>query len=209
MNPASLHYAFIDESGTVGASTGTHFLVVAVLTTEKPRELELAVRRALKKVGRNTASGELKAAQASEKTLFRLLETLVRHDVSIVAVIVDQKAIVREPEDVEEIYRRAVSRAVRQMAGHFPRLDVCLDKRYTHEPLRYTLETRIREELVELAPQMIILRHESSQAHKELQAVDAVAWAFFQKYERGDARFYEILAPKILVEEVIALPDWK
>jgi len=45
---AILHYAFLNESGTVGASNGSHFLLVAVLTTTKPRDLELPVRRALK-----------------------------------------------------------------------------------------------------------------------------------------------------------------
>jgi hypothetical protein len=205
MNQSTLHYAFLDESGTAGLSKGTNFLVVAVLSTETPRELELMARRALKKAGRNPARGELKATQSSEKDLLHLLESVAGHEVSIVAVIVDQQSLTQEPEDAEEIYRLAVSRAVRRMAEHFPRLDVCLDKRYTHEPLRYALEARIREELMELAPQMILLHHQGSHTRKELQIVDAVAWAFFQKYERGNERYCNLLAPKILAEEVISL----
>lgn len=205
---SSLRYAFIDESGTTGVSKGTRFLVIAVLVTENPRELELAVRRTLKKVGCNTATGELKAVQASEKVLFHLLGSLVRQNVNIFTVIVDQQAITREPADTEEIYRQAVAHAIRLAAGYFPQMAVCLDKRYTHEPLRYELERRIRQFLVEVAYQMVLVRHESSQERKELQAVDAVAWAFFQKYERGDGRFYEVLAPRVLVETVLSRLNW-
>ena len=46
-------------------------------------------------------------------------------------------------------------------------------------------------------------------AAKELQAVDAVAWAFFQKYERGEARFYDVIASKVIAEELIERRNWK
>ena len=85
----SLQHAFLDESGTVGA-TGTHFLVVAVLSAESPRDLELPVRRALKKYGRSLTVGEIKATHASERTNLRMLDALASHEISIVAVIVDQ-----------------------------------------------------------------------------------------------------------------------
>lgn len=51
--------------------------------------------------------------------------------------------------------------------------------------------------------------HTFSYARKELQAVDAVAWAFFQKYERGDPRFYELIAARVIVEDVITQKKWK
>ena len=40
------------------------------------------------------------------------------------------------------------------------------------------------------------------------KAVDAIAWALFQKYERDDTRFYEVIAPSILNETVIRQKDW-
>jgi hypothetical protein len=205
----ALHYAFMDESGTVGASNGSHFLVVAVLTTTKPRDLELPVRRALKKYGRSLTKGELKATHASEKANLRMLESIAGHDVSIMAVIVDQQAISRQPKDPEEIYRQAVTRAVHYLVKRSPRIEICLDRRYTNEILRYSLEKHIREGLVDLPHQLVLLRQQSSHSRKELQAVDAVAWAFFQKYERGDPRFYDVIASKVIVEEVIAKKDWK
>jgi len=39
-------------------------------------------------------------------------------------------------------------------------------------------------------------------------SVDFIAWAFFQKYERGDNRFYEIIQKKVVVEELIERRLW-
>ena len=41
-----------------------------------------------------------------------------------------------------------------------------------------------------------------------LWPVDYVAWALFQKHERGDCRFYDIVASKIIVEQTVANPLW-
>ena len=54
----------------------------------------------------------------------------------------------------------------------------------------------------------MLIRQKNSVNHKELQAVAAVSWAFFQKYEREDDRFYDIITPKVILEEVIMEKDW-
>ncbi|GAB4577930.1 MAG: hypothetical protein Fur0022_06620 [Anaerolineales bacterium] len=204
---AQSNYAFIDESGTVGAKTGTRFLIVAALIVNQPRALELTIRRAIKKYGSKIASGEIKAADFEEPAILRLLREIAKEDVTIVAVVLDQHTIHRQPKKAESIYRRLVARAIRHIVQRSPRVDICLDKRYTNERLRVLLEKTIREEIVDL-PQVVLIRQENSSARKELQAADAVAWAFFQKYERNDSRFYEIMASKIVMEDVVDQMDW-
>lgn len=205
----TLSYAFMDESGTVGAEYGTRFLVIAALTAENPRDLEVPVRRALKKSGRELIGGEIKAARASEKNNLRMLAAAANHAIGIVAVIVDQRAILIPPDDPEEIYRQAVTRAIHILLERYPRVDICLDKRYSNAAFRDRLERHIRENIMDVFPQMALIRQESSHERKELQAVDAVAWAFFQKYERGDSRFYDVIASKIIAEELIVKKKWK
>jgi len=202
------HYAFLDESGTAGFLNGTRFLVAAGLIAANARDLELPIRRILKKHGRSLTSGEMKAARASEQINQRLLGAIASRDISIVAVMIDQHAIRLPPTDPEEIYRQAVARAIHHMVERYPRIEICLDKRYTNETLAYLLEKHIRANLVDLPAQMVLLRQQSSQARKELQAVDAVAWAFFQKYERGDPRFYELIAARVIVEDVVSQKKW-
>ena len=134
-----------------------------------------------------------------EIVIERLLQAIAREPIAIVASIVDKRHIVRPPEDPEDIYREAVVQAVRHAVARWPRIDLCLDKRYTVKRLRYRLEKEIRERIAHLHQEMVIIRQEDSIACKELQAVDYIAWTFFQKYERGDTRFYDIVADQVIV----------
>jgi len=203
-----LQYAFVDESGTVDPFSGSHFLVIALLSTTRPRPIELHVKRALKKYGTSLGFGEMKADASREVVVKRLLQAIAQEPVAILAVIVDKRGIARPPEDPEEIYREAITRAIRHAVTRWPRIDVCLDKRYTAKRLRYRLEKVIRERITDLHQEVVIIRQEDSIACKELQATDYVAWAFFQKYERGDNRFYDIIADKVVVEELISRRLW-
>ncbi len=207
--PDLMHYAFIDESGTVGSETGTHFLIVAVICGDQARDIEIPVQRAQKKFGTSLASGEMKANSSREVVTLRLLKELVKEDIQIVAVAVDQKAIVSAPNDKEDIYRKAVSRAVYHLVERWPRIQICLDQRYTNNQLRFELEKQIREEIVDLPQKVVLLRQLNSQTQRGLQAADFIAWAFYQKYEKGDCRFVNILAPKISREEVMIKKTWK
>lgn len=208
MNDTILHYAFIDESGTVGFPAGTHFLVIGVLVSENPREIERPIRRALKKYGPNLASGEIKATDFEEAALLRLLKEIAQENIEIVATVVNQQAILRPPNDKEDIYRQSVARTVRRLVERYPRVQIVLDKRYTRSNLRDLLEEAIRAELEGLPRQRVLIRQENSNDRKELQAVDVIAWAFFQKYERNDDRFYNLISFRIVDEQVVSERDW-
>ena len=132
----TLRYAFIDESGTVGADSGTHFLVVAVLSADEPREIAAPVRRALKKFGPSLTFGEIKAADFKESAILRLLQELARQEIEIVAVVVNQQVIKKLPREKETVYRFTVTRTVQHLVERFPRLEIIIDKRYTHSEMR-------------------------------------------------------------------------
>lgn len=203
-----MHFAFIDESGTVGIPGGTHFLVVALLSTGQPREIELPIRHAMKKYGPSLSRSEIKAANFEEKAIARLLTEIAKEDVSIFATIVDQSVIIKPPEQMEDIYRRAVSKTVYKLVEQCPRVNICLDRRYTNERHRFELESKIRESIQDLPQKVVMIQQENSINRKELQAVDAVAWAFFQKYERNNASFYELISSRVIAEEIIQEKDW-
>ncbi len=206
---AVLHYAFLDESGTVGAESGSHFLVIAALATANPHNVEKPVRRAMKKSGTSLGSGEIKAADFDESAILRLLSDIAAEGVTIVVTVVDQQAIRIPPKDMESVYRRAVAWTVRNLAEEFPHLDLVIDKRYTNSHLRRLLEKAIRDEVESLPRHNILIQQENSVTNKGLQAVDAIAWALFEKYERGDTRFYEAVAPNIIKEMLVRQKDWR
>lgn len=200
-------YAFLDESGDETPFGGQPYLVVAVLSTSRPRDLGLAVTRARRKYGASLASGEMKADASPPAVTKWLLRALAASPIEIVAVVVDKSVIVRPPTDPRAIYRFAVAEAVRRAAERRPQLDLYLDKRYTSPKLRELLEQAIRDKLAGLS-ENIAIRHEDSIAERGVQAVDFVAWALFQKYARGASEFYDIIAPRIAVEELLRIALW-
>ncbi|MBL7062967.1 MAG: DUF3800 domain-containing protein [Anaerolineae bacterium] len=200
----TLHYAFLNESGGVALFVpGERFLVIAVLVARKRRSLELVIKRALKRFGASLASGEMKAARSSEKTVRWVLASIARQDVEIVAVVVDKQGIVKPPRDPEDLYRKTAGRAIRLCVERWPRLDVTMDRRYTHEHLRHKLEWRIREEVADLKGQAVVIRQMDSVRVKGLQAADFVAWALWQKYQREDDSYYQIVKDRLVIEEII------
>jgi hypothetical protein len=74
--------------------------------------------------------------------------------------------------------------------------------------LRDHLEEAIRTGIADIAQQVVLLRQEDSQKHRGLQAVDHIAWASYQKYEREDNRFWKLIQSKVVVEEVVEHHLW-
>lgn len=204
----TLYYAYLDESGDVTPFSGSRYLVVAILIARNPRPIELHVKRARKSLRRKARPDELKASDLKTSVTERLLTAIADEEVEIVAVIVDKRGILRPPTDPEDIYREAVTRAVRHCVKRHPRLELWLDKRYTKPALRDHLERTIRAGVADITDQVVLLRQEDSRKHKGLQAVDHVAWAFFQKYERGDKHFWELIRHRVVVEETVEHHLW-
>jgi hypothetical protein len=203
-----MRYGFLDESGGIDPFSGSRFLVAAILCSSNPRPIALHVKRARRSLGRRARPDELKASMLAEPVIKRLLQSIVDEDIDIVAVVVDKGAILRPPEDPEDIYRAAVTRAVAHCVERFPRIDLCLDKRYTKRSLRHQLERTIREGIVGVSQEVVLIQQVDSRVRKELQAADHVAWAIFQKYESSDERFYAILRNKIVSEEMFERDLW-
>lgn len=150
----------------------------------------------------------MKASAAREAVIRKMLKVIAREDVKIIAVIVKKAHILRPPEDNEEIYRQAVTLAVSQAVKRWRKVEIYLDKRYTSKRLRNELEKEIRDRIADFHQQVVLIHQEDSLSRKELQAADFIAWAFFQKYERGDSQFYDLIADRVIVEQVVKRWLW-
>ena len=150
----------------------------------------------------------MKAKKSDDALTENLLAALAHEPIEIFSVIVDRRIIEQSPKDPEDIYRWAVARLAAKLVKRYPRIEIVLDRRYTKEHLRYLLERAIREGISGLPQRYVMIRQEDSMLSKELQAVDFIAWALYQKYERGDNKFYEQIAPRIVEEELVTKQVW-
>ena len=210
MKPRSMqiYYAFVDESGSTAPTETSHILVVAALGAEAPIAIRRVVHRFQKKYCSSLPSGELKARKLEPAKVKQVLGKLAQSPIQIVAVIVDPFILHHPPQDPEDIYRWAVSRAVYHMVERHPGVEIVLDRRYTKELLRFELEKTIRKAIIGIQDQVVLIRHDDSSRRKELQAVDFLAWAFFQKYEKNDCQYYDLIAPLVVKEEWLSKQLW-
>lgn len=203
-----MRYGYLDEAGGADPYSGSRYLVVAAFATPTVRPVELHVKRAHQALGRAVQADELKASAQNQRVNERLLQSLAEEDISIVAVIVDKRAILRPRKDSEDIYREAVTRTIAHCVSFWPRIELFLDQRYTNKELRHRLERIIREGIAAQHPDVVLIHQEDSRSNKGIQAADHIAWAIFQKYEVANEQFYQILRPRIVAEQVITHHLW-
>jgi len=197
-----LHHAYIDEAGNIVPTRQGSFFVMTALCIDNPRIIQRIVRKAHHRLGSSKGQGELKAKKARGKLVMELLEELAERNVEIFAMITDHRLHGWMHSDPEQLYREVAARLVRKLCVHYPRIEITLDKRYTNRRQRDLLEMAIRDELTDLSRKMILIRQEDSQHVRELQAADFVAWALYQKYEHGNDSFYQLIASRIVSEDV-------
>jgi hypothetical protein len=199
-----MNYAFLDEFGGVGKAIANEpYLILAALATDTPRQLDLVVNRARKRLGQVGSTTEIKATHSSEQTIRWVLERIAALDIALIIVVRDKQTMASLPKDSEDLYRKAAGRTVRLCVERWQQLEIVLDRRYTQEHLRRKLEWQIRQEIADIPGQTVLIRQADSQTVKALQAVDFVAWAAGQKYVRGNESYFELIRDKVLVEEVL------
>jgi hypothetical protein len=171
----NIRIAFIDESGNVAISKSGHLLLIAAVCTDDSISLVRLVRKSQKKYGSSLRSGELKGKNERPEMKREFLQALADKGVEIYSIVIDRKILENPPKDPEDIYRWAMARLVKKIVNKYPRMDIVLDKRYTTEQLRIQLEKSIREAIVGIQCQFVMIYQEDSARRKELQAVDIIA----------------------------------
>jgi len=189
--------AVFDEAGDTGASPrSSRYLAVAGIVCPDLMPLRRAVMRTRKSLGKKLQDiPELKAWHTPAKIIVGFLMRLAELDIQIYAVILDKHSAKRS-EDAENAYRLVYAEAIKQVLADHPRCSVVMDQRYTKPSLREKLAQAI---LIGVnSPDVAMsLAFADSQQESALQAADAVIWSVFQKYERGDRTFHDLIATRI------------
>lgn len=192
-----MKYGFLDEAGDVGYARGAsgHFLAV-VIVVEQPERLRKVVTQTRKSLGKRLRSiPELKAARGHTRIVEKLLRRAAQIDFEAIAVIIDKRRFPR-PEDLEDLYRYACTRVVRETLNYSGPLLLTMDKRYTSPEMRRNLDIVLAKGVEDLGTTLVI-EHTDSEAEYALQVADAVAWTLLQKYEHRDERLWQIIQRRV------------
>lgn len=193
--------AFVDESGTLVPDGKQDVYTVALLATRDPKRIEVLIRRLRQSLHRRARTSELKAAQSHPRVVRRLLAGLAELECEVFIVVIDKTGM--SAYDGEGVYRAAVAAVIHRCVERYPEVHLYLDKRYTKRSQRTELERVIREGIVHIPEQVVLIDQVDSWSSPGLQAVDFVAWACQQKYAIDEAWAYRIIAERVITEEKV------
>jgi hypothetical protein len=126
-----------------------------------------------------------------------LLASLALVDVRIYAVVVDKhRSRERSPAALLAMAYAACTTITLQAEGG---IIATIDRPFTSEQQRQDLLLAMADAAEELDKRLVVVM-DDSQHGKALQAADVVAWAFFQKYERGNAEFCRVVGERVSTE---------
>jgi hypothetical protein len=205
---------FVDESGDLGfTKKSTRFFVVAYVECASPQAMRISMSRALKHLHQrkkySLARNELKFSRMDDYCRRFVLKKIARFDASL-GVVVLEKALVnsnlrKEPPVLYNwcvVHNVMLSLLSNIAAGN--RLNIVFDRSlptwrikefnaYVENKARYLLY----EKGAAFSDSSIISEHVSSEMEPCLQATDAIAGAYYQKYENKNDEYVRIIENKI------------
>lgn len=193
-------YAVFDESGDAGiAGRASHYLVVTGILCDNLHLLRRTIthtRRSMPKTLRGKA--EIKAFETPAAAC-PILESLAGMDVRIVAAIVDKRIIplISPVNLVAQAYAACIGAALQHESG----LIATVDRPFAQASQRDKVISAMNDAASELGKRLTVVM-DDSRHERALQAADVVAWACFQKYERGTPVWWNIVQARIIAEVV-------
>lgn len=203
-----MKYIYFDESGDLGfdfAKRGvSKYFSMAFIILENPRPITTLARKVsanLPPRKRKTTNGVLHAYFESNATRCKLLSGLATKQVKIATIrIFKQKNHVRSTP--HNIYSRMVAGAINclvsnEVLKNDEDVRIIASRRNTSKVLNRSFKESITRGINIDNLQIDITKPFDD---KCLQVADFVSWAFWQKYEKGDATYSDLLAKKIIGE---------
>lgn len=205
-------YVFLDESGDLGFSKkSSKWFLFTVALTSNPRLLEKAVRKVWKPLKKKHKKlGELHASHQEEITRKRMLKILSEiEDLKVFSVVLNKEKVYVDLQNQKHYLYNSTANVLLGMLHD--NKEILKDD----EPLHIYIDRKdtkktVRENFIELLTESMKIKRtaqfsivlDSSHDNKSLQAVDFISWAIYQKYEKGDEKYYKIIKDKIVGEKL-------
>jgi len=195
-------YVFLDEAGNLDFSkNGTRFFVLGALTVERPFKTYphlIELKYDLVELGTNLEY--FHAAEDTQAVRNRVFEVIMTHlgpsrvDTLIVEKRKTGPALQNEERFYPEMLGYLLRYIVERKIGSFTKLVVFTD-RIPVKRKRQAIEKAVKQTLSKMLPSGVTysVLHHDSKSNFGLQIADYLTWAVYRKWDRGDARSYELI----------------
>lgn len=199
-------FVYLDESGNLTSGKNQQYFVLAALLVKDERIPKRITRKAKKRgLPRKLRHlTEIKLGRGSRRYREILFRCLVAEDVRIGFLVVDTNRIPEHLKKEEGLLYLRLSKFLLECCGvdEYNHLDITFDKRDLRGITKVVFNNSLKERFA-LAPKpkRFAVHHNDSTQVAGLRLVHHLAWAAFQKYQRGNPYWYELFSPKIIFEE--------
>lgn len=205
-------YIFLDESGDLGfKKKSSKWFVFTIAITQDARALERVVKkvwRSLKK--KHKKLSELHASHEKDVTRIRILKGLSEiTDIKIMCAILNKKKVYIDLQNQKNYLYNFTANILldrlytKEIIKPTESIHLYIDRKDTKKHLRENFIRYLTDSMKKRRDGTFNVELHTSYENKSLQAVDFISWAIFQKYERGDYEFYEIIKSKIIDERLL------
>lgn len=205
-------YIFLDESGDLGFSKkSSRWFLVTIAISKDARCIEKIVRkvwRSLRKKYKHI--GELHASNEKDITRSKMLHMIMEYsDIKIMTVILDKSKVYIDLQNQKNYLYNFTANILlerlhnRDIFTHGETIDLIVDRKDTKKSLRENFVNYLTNSMNKRRTEKFTVVLHASHENKSLQAVDFISWAIFQKYEKGNFEFYEIIKNKIIDERLL------
>lgn len=198
-----MDYLFIDESGLLG--TKSEYMVIVGLLTKDNKSIEHIIKNMRRNKFRKQLNdvSELKASKDPEEIIEYLLRKLDEKDYKIIAIIFNKKNIYKfDYQNSFPLLYDIIASEIAKKLEINDNLEIYIDRSKKSNEIA-DFNKRFKNNIHNPNNYKINITHEDSMFLKCLQIVDYVAWSFFQKYERNNSYFINLLSKdKIVLKEI-------
>jgi hypothetical protein len=207
-------HVYVDESGNLGFSeTSTKFFIIAYIECESPTQLQTEMTRTLRVLHRkksyHCSNNELKFALMNQECRQYTLQKINVCDLSVNVVVVEKNRIPNKLRgDLARLNILLVTRNILhsiqpQLIEH-KKVNITFDRNLSkwkieefNNYVRETTKGLLTEKGTNLSPDRMSLFHVNSISDPGLQAADAIAGAYFQKYEHKNDFYVNLIKDKV------------
>lgn len=191
-------YMYIDESGDLGIG-GSKYMVLSALLVDNPKELDRIIKnmRRHKFKKELKKANEIKANKSSAEIIIHMLKKLngVR-GAKVFFIVLEKKKIFSDylKDNKHKLYNYVAGKLARNIILNNVDVEIKIDKCKGKQLLQDDFNQHFLKNLKEESDSIHTkIEHSYSHCWSGLQFADILAWACFQKFEKNDSLYIDLI----------------
>lgn len=191
-----MDYIYIDESGELAKQSD--YFVFGAIITNNPKELDNIIKKTRKKYKKQLGnSSEIKGYTTDDYIIKKILKKLNNTDCKVVGIILDKKNIykIHHNYDYNILYDKIASELA-QRINITNSTSIIVDKSKNKQEEINNFNKQFRSNLNNSKNYSVDIKHANSIHYTGLQMADIIAWSIFQRVERNNSEFIDLIQNK-------------